>query len=151
VGILIETVTAVERAATFTDLPLARVYVGLNDLGIERRAANIFSAVSDGTVERVRRSTRMPFGFGGLTVPEGGRPVPCRLLMGEMARLDCQFSFLRRSFHRDVRGRSMADIIPRIRDAVADARARSPEAVERDREALVRAIDGWTLARAASG
>lgn len=151
VGILIETVTAVERAATFTALPLARVYVGLNDLGIERRAANIFTAVSDGTVAQVRQSIRVPFGFGGLTVPEGGRPVPCRLLMAAMARLDCQFSFLRRSFHRDVRGCSMADAVPRIRDAMAEARGRSPEAVERDHEALVRAIDGWALARAASG
>lgn len=151
VGMLVETVTAVERIASFADLPLTRVYVGLNDLGIERGAANIFSAVSDGTVERVRRAITTPFGFGGLTLPEGGHPIPCRLLMGEMARLGCQFSFLRRTFHRDARGRSLPDVVGRIREGLAVARQREAGDVARDREALVRAIDTSMVPYATSG
>ncbi len=149
VGILVETVTAVERIASFAELPLTRVYVGLNDLGIERRTANIFTAVGDGTVERVRRAVTTSFGFGGLTVPEGGHPIPCRLLMGEMARLGCCFSLLRRSFHRDARGRSLPDIVGRIRAGLDVASRRGDEDVARDRAALARAIGAWNPAHAA--
>ncbi len=53
VGALIETVEAVERVQEFATLPLSRLYVGLNDLAIDRRSSSIFSALVDGTVERV--------------------------------------------------------------------------------------------------
>jgi hypothetical protein len=143
VGILIETVAAVARAEELAGLPLSRVYIGLNDLAIERRTApRIFAAVADGTVERVRAPFRVPFGFGGLTLPDRGFPVPSRLLIGEMVRLGCDFSFLRRSFHRDVQGRDLTVEIPRILDAILEARRRSPPAVARDRkdfEAIIEA------------
>jgi hypothetical protein len=151
VGILTETEAAVRRIESFAGLPLSRVYVGLNDLSIERGAANIFTAVADGTVARVRSRVTVPFGFGGLTLPEGGRPIPCRLLMSEMTRLHCQFSFLRRSFRRDSRGRPLADVVGTIRAALAESRQRSLVAVEYDRLALEHAIAGWDLARAAAG
>ena len=151
VGILIETVTAVNRAATFADLPLTRVFVGLNDLAIERNATNPFTPVSDGTLAYLRRSVRVPFGFGGLTLPASGHPIPCRLLMGEMARLGCHFSLLRRSFYRDARGRSLPDVVRQIRQGLAQARARVPVEVARDRQALEQAVAGWDLGRAASG
>jgi hypothetical protein len=140
VGILIETVAAVACAAELASLPLARVYVGLNDLAIERGSASIFDAVVDGTVDRVRPQFSVPFGFGGLTVPDGGHPVPCRLLMGEMARLDCNFSFLRRSFHRDVRGRAVQDGLRDIRQGLDQAARRSDADVERDRLLLRTAV-----------
>jgi len=144
VGMLIETVAAVELAAEFSRLPLSRVYVGLNDLAIERRTPNIFTALADGTVERVREHfTGTPFGFGGLTLPEFGRPIPCRLFIAEMARLRCNFTFLRRSFHRDVKGRDLAVEVPRILATLPQARLRSFEAVRMDREELVRAIQAW--------
>lgn len=144
VGILIETVEATARAEELSRLPLSRVYVGLNDLAIERKSPNIFSAVADGTVERLRTFFRVPFGFGGLTLPDRGHPVPCRLLIGEMARLDCRFSFLRRSFRRDVEGRELAIEIPRIREALETARRRTPGAAAGDRRDLVEAILAWT-------
>jgi len=140
VGILIETIAAVDRAADFARLPLSRVYVGLNDLAIERRSFTIFDAILDGTIDRLRRLFSMPFGFGGLTLPERGHPVPCRLLMGEMARLDCQFSFLRRSFHRDVRGGSVQAGLSDIRRGLAAAGHRPGDEVTRDREALHAAV-----------
>ena len=141
VGILIETLDAVRNASGFANLPLSRVYLGLNDLAIERRSTNIFAAVADGTVERVRRQLPHPFGFAGLTLPERGKPIPCRLLVGEMARLDCSFSFLRRSYHRDVRGKDPAREIPRILEAMDAARARRTEQVQADRRELLDTIE----------
>ncbi|MEO8369343.1 MAG: aldolase/citrate lyase family protein [Candidatus Solibacter sp.] len=133
-SILVETREAVECAPQLACLPVARVYMGLNDLAIDRGAASIFDAVADGTVEQVRREFTVPFGFGGLTLPELGAPLPCRLLMAEMARLDCSFSFLRRSFTRDTEGRSLSRLVPRIRGALRQASLRTPAAVECGRE-----------------
>lgn len=140
-GILVETLPAVQAAAAFDQLPLSRIYVGLMDLAIERGTTNIFTALADGTVESLRRAFTRPFGFGGLTLPDHGRPVPCRLLIGEMARLGCDFSFLRRSFHRDIRGRDLSIEIPRLLEAIARAHSRSEEAVADERDELLQAID----------
>lgn len=143
VGILVETVAATMLAETLARLPLSRVYVGLNDLAIERKSRSIFDAVANGTVERLRRPFTIPFGFGGLTLPDRGHPIPCRLLIAEMVRLDCAFTFLRRSFRRDVRGRDPALEIPRLLDAIRQARLRSPADRARDRAELERAISAW--------
>lgn len=143
-GILVETVAAVGLSAELARLPLARVYVGLNDLSIERGTPNIFTAVADGTVERARRSFDLPFGFGGLTLPERGHPIPCRLLIGEMARLDCSFSFLRRSFHRDLDGKAVEEEIPRIKEALTSAFLRDSARADGDRRELLDAIRAWT-------
>jgi hypothetical protein len=140
VGILIETVEAIELAESFSKFPLSRVYVGLNDLSIDRKTPSIFTAVLDGTVEFLRQKFSVPFGFGGLTVPESGFPIPCRLLMGEMARLGCQFSFLRRSFYRDLQGKTMAEMISRIREGLSRAFLRSAEEVEKDHLELGKTI-----------
>jgi hypothetical protein len=140
VGILVETEQAVESAAELARLPLSRAFVGLNDLAIARDSASIFDAVADGTVERVRRSFTLPFGFGGLTLPDRGSPVPCRLLVAEMARLGCSFSFLRRSYRADVEAGEQASAVAAIRRALRAASERSRESAERDREDLARAI-----------
>lgn len=143
VGILVETIDAVRCRFDLGELPLSRVYVGLNDLAIERGTPCIFTAIADGTVERIRQAFRVPFGFGGLTLPERGHPIPCCLLIGEMARLDCAFSFLRRSFYRDIEGLDMNDHVPRILAAYRQALSRSEEAVRRDRQDLEAAISAW--------
>lgn len=137
VGILVETVAAVRAARALARLPLSRAYVGLNDLAIERGSASIFDALRDGTVELVRQEFDVPFGFGGLTVPDRGVPVPCRFLIAEMTRLDCSFSFLRRSFRRDVRHRDVRRSLRQIRAAIEAAAGRSPEVVADDRAALL--------------
>lgn len=151
VGILVETVAATQAVDALARLPLSRVFVGLNDLAIERGARNIFTAIADGTVERIRRAFEVPVGFGGLTLPDRGHPIPCRLLLGEMARLDCRFSFLRRSFHRDMRGRVLSQEVPRLCAALVAAGRRSPIEVQRDHGALNEAIlamnDQWTSVR----
>lgn len=140
VGVLVETQAAVECAPALGKLPLSRAYVGLMDLALDRRTTSIFGAVVDGTVERVRRAFDVPFGFGGLTRPDRGEPVPCRLLMAELARLGCDFSFLRRSFLRDVPPDDMGTWLPRIREAVAALARRGAAEIERDRRDLAACV-----------
>ena len=60
-----------------------------------------------------------------------------------MARLDTDFTFLRRSFFSDIEGRELACEVPRIRDAVERAFLRSSDAVVRDRTALETAVRAW--------
>lgn len=143
VGILVETLPALSILEELGRLPLSRVYLGLNDLGIARKTPNIFTAVADGTLEYVRRHFRVPFGFGGVTLPERGYPIPCQLLMGELSRLNCSFTFLRRSFWNDTHGRDLNVEVPRIRAALHAADQRPSALVARDRVALYEAIAAW--------
>jgi hypothetical protein len=140
-GILVETEDAIAAAPELARLPLSRVYVGLNDLAIERGARGIFGPLVDGTVERLRTvfaETR--FGVGGLTVPTRGAPLPCRLLIGELARAGCDYAFLRRSFLRDTAGSDVGAAVRELREALAAARRRDDGAVAADRRALVDAV-----------
>lgn len=143
VGILVETIDAAARAADLGQLPLSRVYFGLHDFAIDSGTTNIFLPAIDGTIERTREHFTVPFGFGGLTLPGHGSPIPSTLLLGEMIRLDCSFSFLRRSFHRDVAATSIADGVAQIRGAIEKAERRSAAAIARDREALEGFISAW--------
>ena len=150
VGVLVETAAGIESAPELARLPLDRVYVGLNDLAISRGSASLFDAVADGTVEALREIfAGHRFGFGGVTVVDGGFPVPCRLLLAEMARLDCAFSFLRRSFKRDVAGRDPAEEVRRIEELWGRLGERSAEEAAADRAALEEALTA-TARRAGS-
>ena len=147
VGILIETVAATYIAGQLSALPIKRVYVGLNDLSIERRSQNIFIPLVDGLLESIRGRITRSFGFGGLTLPNCGFPIPCSLLMGEMARLDCHFSFLRRAFHNDIAGRDLGVEISNIRAALKAAAERTNRVVEYERKQLSTAIQSWITRR----
>jgi hypothetical protein len=142
-GILVETRDAVAAADELARLPLSRVYVGLNDLGIERGTPSIFTPLVDGLLDELRECfAAMRFGFGGLTLPEAGAPIPCRLLLGELARLRADFTFLRRSFYRDVAGRDVTREVARILAALDEAVARAPDAEASDREELLARVPG---------
>ena len=145
VGILLETKEAVQAAAEMARLQLSRVYVGLNDLSIERKTPNIFTSLIDGTLENIRRHFDQPFGFGGLTLPEFGKPIPCQLLISEMARLRCDFSFLRRSFYADIKNRNLSIEIPRIHAALEAALRRPPLLIDNDRRELQSAVSAWRV------
>jgi len=136
-GIFVETSDALAIAGDLGRLPISRVYVGLNDLSIDRRTKSIFTALADGTIDRIRQHFAMPFGLGGATLPERGHPVPNRLLTGEIARLDCSYTFLRRSFLADTGGRNFTEHVPRSLDAFEYARRRTPAEVARDRAAFL--------------
>jgi hypothetical protein len=136
-AILVETVDALDAAADLAALPLDRVYFGLNDFAISRGGGSIFRAVLDGSVARARdRFAGIPFGFGGLTAIDAGHPVPCRRLLEEMARLDCTFSFVRRSFRRDTAGRDVRATAAGIQAAWRECIARDAGASARDHAAL---------------
>ena len=128
--------SAVAAASELACLPLSRVYVGLNDLSIARGTPTIFAPLADGLLDELReRFAGSASGSAGLTLPEAGAPVPCRLLVGEMARLRAGFTFLRRSFYRDVRagtprGRSRGSSVPRA--ALRSRGRRRPRRRDRD-------------------
>lgn len=140
VGILVETQDAVEAVHELALRPLSRVYVGLNDLRIDRGSTSLFTPLVDGTVDAVRRAVRAPFGVAGLTRVGCGDPVPTRLLAAELARVDASFTFLRRSFCRDVAPHEVDLEVPRMLAAVEAARARTPEQVVADAAELMTAV-----------
>jgi hypothetical protein len=139
IGILIETQEAVAFAEELGRLPISRAYVGLNDLAIDRRSGSIFAPLVDGTLDRLRTRFTCSFGFGGLTLPDRGAPVPCRILIAEMARLRCGFSVLRRSFMRDVPPGQMAFAVDEIRAAYGSARKAPAQAANAELEQLANA------------
>ncbi|TKJ28380.1 aldolase [Blastococcus sp. CCUG 61487] len=141
-GILVETQDAVRRAAALAARPLSRVYVGLNDLRIDRRSTELFRPLVDGTVDAVRAESRQPFGVAGLTLPEGGDPVPASLLAGELVRLGASFTFLRRAFTADMAGRDPDVEVPRLLAALEALRRRDDATRARHRAAFVRAVVG---------
>ena len=136
-GILMETVEAYAVAKDLAILPLERVYFGLNDFAISRGGGSIFRAVLDGSVERMRDVfSEKVFGFGGVTALEKGFPLPAKRFLEEMSRLDCGFSFLRRSFRRDTKGRDPRMVVDNIRDFWRRCRERDQDTVQRDRQTL---------------
>ena len=141
-GILIETRDAVECARELANLPLSRIYVGLNDLSIDYGNDSLFEALHDGTVDTIRERipASMPFGIAGMTMPELGRPVPARLLACEIARLGATFTFLRRSFLRDIKGRDPKQEVPRMLAAIEAARNRDAEQIVTDCEEFAVAV-----------
>jgi hypothetical protein len=142
VAVMIETCEALNIAGALSQLPIRRAYIGLHDLAIDRHSAHLFVALADGTVEQICNQMKgTKLGFAGLTLPDKGSPLPCRLIIGEMARLNTSFSFLRRSFMRDTAGKDLQLEVPRIRQALVEARARSADQVEADRIALIEAVN----------
>lgn len=137
-GILIETVSACQQAERIAEFPLDYVYVGLNDLMISRDSRQLFAPLHDGTMERLRTIfSAHCFGFGGATAVDRGEPIPCLMLLQEMARLACQFTFLRRSFKRDVSAAAMPAAVAGIQACWRALRERSPSMIEADHRALL--------------
>ena len=149
-GILVETQAAFEGARDLAGLGVDAVYIGLNDLAISRGTPCIFTALVDGTVERLREAfLDTPFGFGGLTVVDRGHPVPCMRLLEEMARLRASFTFLRRSFRRDIMDRDLAFEVGRLQERWHVLLRRDPNQEARDHARLVEAVDGAEAAATA--
>jgi hypothetical protein len=146
-GILVETQDAVHRVRELARRPLSRVYLGLNDLRIDRRSDNLFVPLVDGTADAVRAQVPGRFGVAGLTLPGGGAPVPSTLLAAELVRLGADFTFLRRAFTADVAGRDPAVEVPRLLDSLEELR-RAPRYLAAERRAEFVAVVGATRAGA---
>jgi HpcH/HpaI aldolase/citrate lyase family protein len=141
VGVMVETVDAVEQAGELASMALSRVYVGLNDLWIDRRGRHRFDPFVDGTIDALAHTFRhTPFGVAGLTHPDLGHPLPCRHLINELSRIGCDYTFLRRSFFDAIEQRPVAEVCAAIRGQIATASRRDANEIEQDRRAAHRAI-----------
>jgi hypothetical protein len=145
-GILIETQDAVERAAPLAARPLSRVYVGLNDLRIDRGSTELFRPLIDGTVDDVRADVAQPFGVGGLTLPGRGFPVSSDLLAAELVRTGADFTFLRRSFTADMAGRDPFLEVPLLLESLGRLRDAAPAEAAAARAGFVAAVTGAATA-----
>ncbi|MGY1827089.1 MULTISPECIES: aldolase/citrate lyase family protein [unclassified Blastococcus] len=148
-GILVETQDAVDRVAELARRPLSRIYVGLNDLRIDRGSTALFAPLVDGTVDAVRSQVPVPFGVGGLTLPGGGFPVPGDLLAAELIRIDTHFTFLRRSFTADMAGRDPFVEVPRLLGGLDELRRAGAERAVESRRAFVAAVAAMAQEHAA--
>lgn len=141
VGAMIETRDAVADAARIGRSGISRAFIRLLDLALERRSPTIFTAVVDGTVTAVTAALgSVPYGFGGLTDPDRGHPVSARLLMSELVRQRCAFSFLRNSFLADASRSSPARVLGAVRSTLAELERRSPALTARDHREFVALI-----------
>lgn len=118
-GLMIETVEAIDMLPEINELPVKRVYVGLNDLAIQEKRQNIFSPLADGRVAKIRETTKALFGVAGLTHPVLGYPVSCRHIIMYLAEIKADYSFLRRSFYRDLSDYKMGELIAALREEIA--------------------------------
>lgn len=154
-AILVETEPAVAAIDALARLPIDALYVGLNDLAISRGTPSLWQSMLDGTVDRVREALldaggRIRFGVAGVTVVDGGAPIPASMLLAELARLECDFSFLRRSFRREIAGRDWHHETRRIQSAWRRLADRSATRIEADRRRFVahlRSLEGTLSSR----
>jgi hypothetical protein len=138
VGIMIETPEAVALASSLAGLGICRAFVGLLDLALERASPSVFTALADGTVDGlVEALASTAYGFGGLTEPTRGHPLPARLLMGEIVRGGCSFAMMRNAFVADAALSSPEGVLAAIRRELDRLTHRDDEEVRADREALV--------------
>jgi hypothetical protein len=139
-GIMVETREAMQLGRAWAALPLHRAYIGLQDYRIDTGNAGLFAPIVDGTLDRFREHYDGAFGFAGITTPEGGRPIPQRLLLAGMVRLGCSFGVARRMFRADVPPAGIDGALARIAHATAQLATRPAGQVDADQAALARAI-----------
>lgn len=137
VGVMVETTESVRNCEALHELDVSFAFVGLMDLALERRTTSIFAPLVDGTLDIIaERLGKIPFGFGGLTVPGTGRPIPDRLVVSNMVRLGASFSFMRRSFLDSVRGVDAVDALRSIRTSLGVTTQRSRAELDADHHEL---------------
>lgn len=136
-ALMLETREAVSQVNNLASFPISRIFLGLQDLSIDFGYANIFKPLCDNTVDRIRSKIAAPFGFGGATLPHKGYPLPCKLLLSELVRLNCDFTFLRRSFLRDVLIDEIPEAIQSIQEYFDTIKTYSHERLEENRTLFI--------------
>jgi 2-keto-3-deoxy-L-rhamnonate aldolase RhmA len=144
--LLLETAAAVVRVDRIAAVPgIDEIHVGLNDLHRLMGLAFMHELLAGGTLDalasRIRAvAPRIRFGFGGGALLDAAHPVPPRDVLREHVRLGSRMIILSRTFTGDAATEAelaaRVDLpaeIAKIRRAVAEARARSAEEIERDR------------------
>ena len=149
-GALVETRAGMRLGRALRSLPLSRVYIGLHDYRIDAGGRGLFDPLVDGTLDRFRDDYDGAFGVAGITLPEGGSPVPQRLLLAAMARLRCGFGVARRSFRADVPAPAIAAALARIGQSMTALHARGAAQVASEHAQLARRLDALAAADAAT-
>ena len=156
--LLLETAAAVVRVDRIALVPgIDEIHVGLNDLHLSMGLAFMHELLAGGTLDalasRIRAvAPQIRFGFGGGALLDAPYPVPPRDVLREHVRLGSRMIILSRTFTGDAtdeadlaRRVDLPAEIVKIRRAVADARARSADEMERDRvrirDLIWRAVD----------
>lgn len=150
-GVLVETVDAMQLGRDLEHLPISRVYVGLHDYRIDTGNHDLFLPLVDGTLDRFRETYRGAFGFAGITRPDGGQPIPQTLLLAAMLRLDCSFGVARRGFRASVPAQTMQQALSELDATIDSLGTRSPEEIAIDHEALRRLVEPCLGANPRSG
>ncbi|TPV54276.1 hypothetical protein FJ444_18995 [Aestuariibacter sp. GS-14] len=136
--IMIETQSLLDDIASLKELPWKTAFIGLNDLMISRSGNYIWDPLIDGTVDWIyEQLPGRELGFGGITLLEYGYPLPFKLLVKEMARLGCSFSFLRRSFYRDIQTLDPRQECNKVREYWDTCLARSITEIQNDRDIFI--------------
>ena len=140
-SILIETPEALEAERGFLHENIHRYYFGLNDLNIAYQSSNLFSPILEKSFDYIK-GLPYNFGFAGLTHFSLGKPIPSKLLLAEMLRLGMNFSFLRRSFYRDLEKYTVKEIIESIKDGCEKLKSRSENEIKSDYYQLCEYVSG---------
>jgi hypothetical protein len=139
--LLFETPEALALAPSLDPASFDEAYVGLNDLSLAFGKKFSYELLTSGEVDRLRRSLpSKPMGFGGLTVLDGGAPLPTRQIVGELARLRCSWTILRRAFKRDIAERDLTLELRRLRAYHRACLNRSSGEVRHNRKKLKDAL-----------
>jgi len=141
-AVMIETVEACALTPSIAMSGVDYAYFGLNDFAISRGLRTIFSALVDGSVDSARNHLPgVNFGVAGLTHINGGDPIPCTRLVEALERLQCSFTFLRRSFRRDAQLHSSQEIVEGIKRYWLHCSSRSEAEREADHQLLAQQIE----------
>lgn len=134
---LVETLQGLLRLGEISRLDgVDEVYVGLNDLRLEVGWNFGFRFLAEGILDLATSGCSKPFGFGGLTVVDGGRPLSTRDILREMARVGASTAILRRAFKRDVATKNMTAEVAAMRKEYTAFYRRPAESMEADRKAI---------------
>jgi hypothetical protein len=144
--LLLETAAAAVRVDRIAAVPgVDEIHVGLNDLhasmGLTFMHELLAGGVLDGLASRIRAvAPGIRFGFGGGALLDAPHPVPPRDVLREHVRLGSRMIILSRTFTGDAASEAelaaRVDLpaeIAKIRQALAEARARTADETERDR------------------
>jgi hypothetical protein len=129
----IETQSLVDDCAALKTLPWDYAFIGLNDLMISRGGNWLWEPLHDGTLDEIcGQLAGRRIGFGGITVIGGGQPLRFTDLLREYGRLGCSFSFLRRTFHKEIGDRDLRAELDAVQATWRAICQRGPAAVRQD-------------------
>ncbi|MBI2252249.1 MAG: aldolase [Armatimonadetes bacterium] len=133
--LLLEDKEAFQIAPQIAEMDFDEIYIGLNDLAISFKKKFCYEFLLNGKLDYLRKIFKdKKFGFGGITVIDKGKPLPARLILKEMARLNSDMAILRRAFKRDIKGRFLKEEVSKIKELSERYLKRSNDDVLKDKK-----------------